>query len=144
MVTAAQCLKKYGEPGNPKTEGRFMAIWNIPPDIREAIPTIPARIYCNNDLRGPLETALRNLIARNLTAQLKTWDGCYQVRNKRGLGSLSLHSWGIAIDVNAAWNRLGHKPTVSASFVKAFTDAGFNWGGTWKRQDGMHFELAQI
>lgn len=144
MITAAQCLKKYGAPGNPKTEGRFISIWDVPADLNAALPALPNRIYCNNDLRAPLEKAFRNLVARGLTAQLKTWDGCYQVRNKRGLGSLSLHSWAIAIDVNAAWNRLGQKPTVSAAFVKCFTDAGFDWGGNWSRQDGMHFQLSKI
>jgi D-alanyl-D-alanine carboxypeptidase len=144
MITSRNCLKKYGEPGNPKTEGRFISIWDVPADIRAALPAIPARIYCNNDLRAPLEKAFRNLISRGLTKELRTWDGCYQVRNKRGLGSLSLHSWAIAIDVNAAWNRLGQKPTVSAAFVKCFTDAGFDWGGNWSRPDGMHFQLSSI
>jgi len=135
---------KYGEPGNPKTEGRFISIWDIPADINVAIPALPNRVYCNNDLRAPLEKAFRNIIARGLTAQLKTWDGCYQVRNKRGQGSLSIHSWALAIDVNAAWNRFGAKPTMSPALVKCFTDVGFDWGGTWSKPDGMHFQLARI
>jgi hypothetical protein len=57
---------------------------------------------------------------------------------------MSLHSWGIAIDVNAAWNGLGKEPTLTPEFVKCFTDAGFDWGGTWKRKDGMHFQLSNI
>ncbi len=57
---------------------------------------------------------------------------------------MSLHSWGIAIDVNAAWNGLNKEPVLSAGFVKCFTDAGFEWGGTWKRKDGMHFQLSSI
>ena len=76
--------------------------------------------------------------------ELKTWDGCFNVRRKRGLKSLSLHSWGIAIDVNAAWNGLGKEPTLSKEFVQCFIDAGFDWGGTWTRKDGMHFQLKTI
>jgi hypothetical protein len=57
---------------------------------------------------------------------------------------MSLHSWGIAVDVNAFSNGLGKEPTLSAGFVKCFTDAGFDWGGVWKRKDGMHFQLAKI
>ena len=144
MLTSQSCIQKYGEPGNVKTEGQYMAIWNVPLDVSVAFGTIPARIYCNNDLRAPLEAALRNLIARSLNKELRTWDGCYQVRNKRGLGSPSFHSWGLAVDLNAAWNGLGKKPTVSAEFVKCFTDAGFDWGGNWSRTDGMHFQLAKI
>jgi hypothetical protein len=57
---------------------------------------------------------------------------------------MSLHSWGIAVDVNAFENGLGKDPKLSKAFVKCFTDAGFNWGGVWRRRDGMHFELAAI
>jgi len=57
---------------------------------------------------------------------------------------MSIHCWGVAIDTNAAWNQLRMKPTMSELFVKCFTDAGFDWGGEWKRLDGMHFQLKEI
>lgn len=28
--------------------------------------------------------------------------------------------------------------------VAAFIGAGFAWGGTWERPDGMHFELERL
>ena len=44
------------------------------------------------------------------------------IDGKRGnADSMSLHSWGVAIDVNAAWNGFGKKPTLSTGFVKCFT-----------------------
>lgn len=144
MVTSRECLAKYGEPGNVKTEGRFMAAWDVPDDINRLIPTTPNRIYCNRDLAAPLERAFRLLIERGLAHELKTWDGCYQVRKKRGGVSASLHSWGVAVDLNAAWNAFGAKPTLSDAFVACFTEAGFEWGGTWPKPDGMHFQLASI
>jgi hypothetical protein len=58
-----------------------------------------------------------------------------------GARYLSTHAWALAIDVNAFENGLGKKPKLSAAFVKCFTDAGFVWGGTFARLDGMHFEL---
>ena len=57
---------------------------------------------------------------------------------------MSLHSWGIAIDLNAFENGLNMAPKLSPGFVKCFTDAGFEWGGNWQRKDGMHFQLAKI
>jgi hypothetical protein len=138
MVTSAQALKKYGDP----TKENNMTLWDVPANLE--IGLIPKRIYCNKDLVGPLTNAFTNLIQRGFVNELKTWDGCFNIRKKRGLASMSLHSWGIAIDVNAAWNGLGKEPTLSAGFVKCFTDAGFDWGGTWKRKDGMHFQLAKI
>ena len=138
MVTSAQALKKYGDP----TKENNMTLWDVPANLE--IGLIPRRIYCNKDLVGPLTNAFTNLIQRGFVNELKTWDGCFNIRKKRGLSSMSLHSWGIAIDVNAAWNGLGKEPTLSAGFVKCFTDAGFDWGGTWQRKDGMHFQLAKI
>ena len=121
-----------------------MAAWDIPTDINAALPALPNRIYCNNDLRVPLEKAFRNLIARGYAKELKAWDGCYQVRKKRGQSSASLHSWGIAVDLNAAWNQFGKSPTLSLGFVSCFVNAGFDWGGDWSKPDGMHFQLRTI
>ncbi len=138
MVTSAQCLKKYGDP---QLE-RNMIVWDIPQNLEVGV--IPKKLYCNRDLIQPLTNALQRLIQTGKIEELKTWDGCFNIRKKRGLSSMSLHSWGIAIDVNAAWNRLGVMPTMSSDFVKCFTDSGFDWGGTWKRADGMHFQLSNI
>lgn len=138
MVTSAQCLKKYGDPAKESN----MTLWDVPAELE--IGVIPKRLYCNKDLVAPLTQAFRNLIDTGKVNELKTWDGCFNIRKKRGLSSMSLHSWGVAIDVNAAWNGLGKEPVLSSEFVKCFTDAGFEWGGTWKRKDGMHFQLASI
>ena len=138
MVTSAQCLKKYGDP----TKESNMVVWDVPAELE--IGLIPKKIYCNKDLVAPLTKAFKNLIATGYVKELKTWDGCFNIRKMRGLSNMSLHSWGIAIDVNAAWNGLNKTPVLSAGFVNCFTDAGFDWGGTWTRRDGMHFQLSKI
>ena len=136
MVTSTQALKKYGEPSpsNPS-----LTLWDVPAELE--IGVIPKRIYCNKDLVEPLKKAFQELIRTGYVNELKTWDGCFNIRKKRGLSSMSLHSWGIAIDVNAFENGLGQNPKLSAGFVKCFTDNGFDWGGVWTRKDGMHFQL---
>lgn len=138
MVTSAQALKKYGAP--EKELG--MTLWDVPGFLE--IGVIPKKLYCNKDMVKPLAAAFQALISTGHVKELKTWDGCFNIRKKRGLNSASLHSWGLAIDVNAAWNGLNKQPTLSPGFVKCFTDNGFDWGGTWKRLDGMHFQLKSI
>lgn len=142
MVTSAQCLKKWGDPAIVANELKYMTVWDVPTHLE--IGVIPKKLYCNKQIVAPLTQAFANLIDRGFVKELKTWDGCFNVRRKRGLKSMSLHSWGIAIDVNAAWNGLNKTPQLSAGFVKCFTDAGFDWGGTWTRKDGMHFQLKTI
>ena len=142
MVTSAQCLKKWGDPAIVTNELKYMTVWDVPTHLE--IGVIPKKLYCNKIMIAPLIQAFTNLIDRGFVKELKTFDGCFNVRKKRGLTSMSLHSWGVAIDVNAAWNGLNKTPQLSAGFVKCFTDAGFDWGGTWTRKDGMHFQLKSI
>lgn len=138
MLTSSACLKKFGPPETEK----FMVVWDVPTELE--IGVIPKKIYCNRDMVKPLEQAFRNLISRGYAAELKTWDGCFNIRKKCSQSSPSLHSWAVAIDLNAAWNGFGKQPTLSAGFVKCFTDAGFDWGGTWTKPDGMHFQLKSL
>lgn len=139
MVTSSDCLKKYGQPA---ADNKCLTIYDVPAELE--IGLIPKKIYCNKDLIAPLDKAFRNLIARGFVKEIKTWDGCFNIRKMRGLSSMSLHSWGVAVDINAFENGLNQVPKLSPGFVKCFTDAGFDWGGTWQRKDGMHFQLAKI
>jgi hypothetical protein len=138
MITSKQALARYGSP----VHEAGMVIWDVPAELE--IGVIPKRIYCNRDLVLPLTRAFTNLIERKYVRELVTWDGCFNIRQKRNGTSASLHSWGLAIDVNAAWNQLGKKPQLTPGFVKCFTDAGFEWGGDWDMPDGMHMQLAEF
>lgn len=138
MVTSQQCFAKYG---TPETE-KFMTVWDVPTNLEHG--AIPKKIYCNKDIVSLLNQAFKNINDRGLANQVKTWDGCFNIRKKRGATSMSLHSWGLAIDINAAWNGFGKPPTMSPELVKCFTDAGFDWGGKWSRPDGMHFQIAKL
>lgn len=135
MLTSKMCLKKYGDPEKESA----MVLWDVPKELE--IGSIPKKIYCNQELIRPLEVAFTDIINRGLVAKLKTWDGCFNIRKKKGGTSLSLHAWGIAIDINAAWNGYGKPPSMNADLMRCFRDAGFDWGGDWKVPDGMHFQL---
>lgn len=147
MLTSSECLKRFGMPtATVQWETKVLTSWDVPSSINDIIHALPNRIYCNRLMTAPLEKAFRNLIQRGYAHELKTWDGCYNIRKKRGLNTLSIHSWGLAIDVNAAWNQLGKKPQLSREFANCFIEAGFEWGGDWQmpRTDGMHFQLKNI
>jgi len=137
-VYSDDALKKYGDPHLQNN----MIVWDVPTELE--IGVIPKKLYCNKDLVEPLKKAFKNLIDTGYVKELKTFDGCFCIRNIKGSSSMSLHSWGIAIDVNAAWNGLGVVPVLSQGFVKCFTDVGFDWGGNFTRKDGMHFQLSKI
>jgi hypothetical protein len=137
-LTSAECNARLGNPSAEKD----MVLFDVPSEFE--IGVIPKKIYCNKRMVEPLTRAFINLIHTGHVKELRTWDGCFNIRPKRGATTYSLHSWGLAIDVNAAWNRFGEKPTMSPGFVECFTDAGFHWGGEWRKPDGMHFQLAKL
>lgn len=80
-----------------------------------------------------------------------TFAGGYVYRNKRGGGTLSMHAYGCAIDLDPARNAMGdNTPNFGApgpyAVVKAFEAEGAVWGGRWKGRgcDGMHFQFARV
>lgn len=135
MVTSHEALMRYGDPNREAA----MTLFN-----NTVGGKIPPRIYCNKDLVKPLSVAFELIKSRGLLDQITEWNGCFCIRQKRGSASTSLHSWGLAIDINASTNKFGKPPNMSQELVKAFKDAGFDWGGSWKKPDGMHFQLARL
>ena len=137
LLTHLDCLEAFGEPEKEKG----LILWDIPSNLEVGV--IPKRLYCCKAMIMPLSRAFEALIKTGAVNELKTWDGCFNIRNKRNGGTPSLHSWGVAIDINAAWNRMGQTPTLSKQFVDCFKGAGFDWGGDWSTPDGMHFQLSK-
>lgn len=98
--------------------------------------------YCNKLLVINFGNVYRAIVAAGLEKELHTFDGCFNIRNIRGKESLSTHSWGIAVDHNAALNPLGAKSVMHPGIVKCFEGQGFEHGGNWKRPDGQHMQYA--
>ncbi len=139
MIYSKDCFDKFGKPSQTND---CMELWDVPEHLE--IGVLPNKVYCNKLLSGPLAIAFNNIIKGDLLDQVKTWDGCFNIRQIRGSAAMSLHSWGLAIDINASGNGLGQQPIISPELVQCFLDAGFDWGGNFKRLDGMHFQLAHF
>jgi D-alanyl-D-alanine carboxypeptidase len=101
-------------------------------------------VTCHRALIAPLRRALGRLERRGLARLVDRGDyaGCYAPRRIPASGSLSLHAWGLAVDLNASENPQGSEPQQDPRLVRAFEREGFTWGGHWPTApDGMHFEL---
>lgn len=98
------------------------------------------KIYMNKDLQEPFLAAIEAVKKAGLEGELKRFDGCWNVRDVRGMpGHQSLHSYGLALDFRAADMPLGSESLFTPEFVKCFTDLGFAWGGDFSRKDPQHF-----
>lgn len=103
------------------------------------------RIFCNKDVHAPLSAVFSALVGKNLHYELKTFDGCFNVRWVRGVpGVASIHSWGLAFDFNAQDNHLGGESKWTAEFIAVWESHGFTWGGRFTRKDPMHFQWCRI
>jgi hypothetical protein len=116
---------------------------------RETYPTgIQAR--CNREIHDDLVNALDQVVAAGLAgaidvANTNSFGGCGtgQVRfsrNGTALGSISRHSWAMALDTNTVTNCQGCVPQLDCRVVRIFRANGFAWGGNFLTPDGMHFE----
>ncbi len=142
LLTSGHIIDTIGTP--EKSAPKHCSILEIAAHVRTAIPALPGRIYCNNAMHVPLTRALASLVTWGLSHRIHTYDGCFNIRHKRGASSLSLHSWGLAIDINALTNRFCARPTTPNEVVMIFYDEGFDWGDGWSMPDGMHFQLSRI
>lgn len=147
-ISLVDAILKYGQitSGVWANEVMWCSPILVPPEIlwtNAATGKRAEKVYCNHDIAAELEQAFRNVIDRGLTSEMKTFDGCYMIRDVRGEpGKPSTHSYACAIDINAATNKLGTPGDMSLALAACFIDAGFTHGRTFKRQDPMHFSLA--
>jgi hypothetical protein len=105
-------------------------------------------VWVHSRVAPALRGVVRNLereAAAGRTYAIRSWDtSSYRAATIPPYRYMSFHAVGAAIDVNAWTNpqRLDNVlvTDMPAWFVKAWTDAGWCWGGTWEtKKDPMHF-----
>ena len=102
------------------------------------------KIYGNYVLEDPLRKALGLIVSRGLAGELHTYDGCFNIRRSKGGGIMSMHSWGLAVDFNAAENPYGGATQFSDDFIKCFAESGFESGSLWSTPDSRHFQIVWV
>lgn len=97
------------------------------------------RIRCHRLLTDVFENTFLELYQAGCWPRLKTFGGCFSYRPKRTSRKLSVHSWGIAIDLNEDTN--ARMPgDMDPEVIAIFQRHRFKWGGEF--DDPMHFQYA--
>jgi hypothetical protein len=112
----------------------------------ESVPIL-GDVTCHRLMFPQLRGALQEIVARGLASKIHSYDGCYVPRfiERNPTNSISLHTWGIAIDINAAENPLNGASHQDPRVVAIFKKWGFVWGGDWSSpHDPMHFQLGAL
>lgn len=95
-------------------------------------------VTCHELIAPRLKAVFDEIKARGLSHHIRTWDGCFNNRNKRGSSNPSTHAWGIAVDLNASENPMGQsrmtegQRQLAAIFVR--------YGFYQLPNDPMHFQ----
>jgi len=98
------------------------------------------RFRCHALLAPRFEAIFNRIFEEDLEYLLNSFGGCFQYRKKRSRRGLSVHSWGIAIDLNPETNAPGTDGDMHEDIVRVFKESGFIWGGDWRHKDPMHFQ----
>jgi D-alanyl-D-alanine carboxypeptidase-like protein len=137
---------RFGEPAvglpygsdwirlSPGFVGRYIVHRRVP---------ILGTVTCHRAMVPQLRAALGELARRGLSHLVDPGDyaGCYAPRRIQPRGQLSLHAWGIAVDLNASRNPFRGRSSQDPRLVRTMEKHGFTWGGRWPtRPDPMHFE----
>jgi len=113
----------------------------------EQVPILGA-VRCNEAMFPQLRAALTEVVKLGLASKIHPgeYGGCYVPRyiGHDPSQGLSFHTWGAAIDLNVPGNQRGTAGTIDRRVVEIFSRWGFEWGGTWRYTDPMHFQLAQV
>lgn len=154
----------YGDPDRDRN-GHPDRAWEnnnlttiIPPyqmvlawDTKAPVRTIRVHEKCANSLLACLR-GIANFYGTQDAIEkhrMHLYGGCYNFRLMRGGSSLSIHSWGAAIDLDPERNAFGRRWSaangmIPKDVVDIFRREGWTWGGNWRKPDAMHFQAADI
>lgn len=114
---------------------------------RETMPIIGS-VTGNKGMLPQLRSALDEIVQTGLASKIHPgeYGGCYVPRfiAKDPSKGLSLHSWGMAVDLNVPGNQRGTVGQMDRQVVAIFKKWGFAWGGDWNYTDPMHFEMDRV
>lgn len=151
MMTTAQIIAKYGEPGKAAN----FTIIDLPYPMRIAWdknhPPIK-KLQCHKLVADKFKAIFKEILQvyglpKIQELGIDLYGGCYNFRKMRGGSDWSRHSWAIAIDLDPERNQL-HETKATARFARPeykdmidiFYKHGFKSLGREKNYDWMHFE----
>jgi hypothetical protein len=150
VLTQMQVKQRFGEFAISRTGATTFEqdpSWVNRYLVTTSIPQL-GLVTCNRGVIPALRAAMVEVTRRGLGSTVHTADfqyegGCWNPNVIPGVnGTISRHSWGLAVDINVDTNAFGYRPHQDGRLVSILARHGFTWGGRWLTPDGMHFEFA--
>jgi len=152
MITTKELIEVYGQPNQ---EGSYLVSIDLPYPMRLAwdLDTKVNRMRCHELVADRFLYTFSDILECYGYDQLfdlgiDLFGGCFNFRKMRGGNDYSRHSWGVAIDLDPARNKL-KETSKTARFAKPeyknmidiFYANGFESLGVEKNYDWMHFQI---
>ncbi|AXQ93211.1 M15 family metallopeptidase [Cereibacter azotoformans] len=145
----------YGTAGGPDCTGGIVEL-PIPFRLAWDLNTSITSFRCHKLVAAPMTRIFREAVSHYGADQfeslrLNIFGGCYNYRNMRGGSSLSMHAWGIAVDLDPERNQLRwgrDRASFAVGHYDAFWNiveaAGATSLGRACNRDWMHFQFARL
>jgi len=152
-MTTNQIIKRYGQPN--ETGAGYLTVIQLPYPMRLAwdLDVKVTRMSCHKDVADKFLAVFNDLLCHYgydeiVRLGIDLFGGCFNYRRMRGGSSWSLHSWGIAIDLDPARNKLKESRRTARfarpeykPMIDIFYNHGFISLGVERNFDFMHFEI---
>jgi hypothetical protein len=132
----------------------YPMVWDLdPPDRGKPVGYLKVNKKCADSLVRCFQAVQEAypLQADRERFHLNWWGGGFNFRPMRGGHLLSMHSYGVAIDLAPTWNpqHAAYDPAqgmMPMNVVAIFESEGWTWGGRWSPAsiDCMHFQAAHL
>jgi hypothetical protein len=159
--------KQKEDPGRVRYEPFFKKMYGASAEaVKKNLTTIvwlpktmnvKLQVTTVNDIHKKMQEISNRLDTMpHLHKYLKNPGGTFMWRNIAGTDRLSMHSFGMTIDVNVEFSDywrwaikeeegdgtrvIEYKNRIPLELVEIFESYGFIWGGKWYHYDTMHFE----
>ncbi|MDP3969039.1 MAG: M15 family metallopeptidase [Nocardioides sp.] len=143
----AEAVGSFTYTPNPDGTVKVDPAW-VSANIRTESVPILGNVTCHRAMLPQMRAALQEIVDRGLANKINPGEyaGCFYPRfiASNPAQGLSLHSWGIAFDINVPGNLRGSAGEIDRTVVAIFKKWGFAWGGDWSYTDPMHFEMAAL
>lgn len=148
----ADLTNYYGEIGKNQTKLSLPYPHRLSWELRKTIHAFS----CHEKVHDSALRVLTRVLAhygpeRIIELRLDRWGGCLNVRKMRGGTKWSMHSWGIAIDYDTAFNRYKwgrDKATLARpeyyAWWRFWEEEGWVSLGRTKNYDWMHVQAAKL
>ena len=153
----SECMNLFGNPSAPGFNKNLTTI--IPP-FQLHMGELPIKRITMNKICADAMLRIFNKawdkcdhdIEKIKKERIDQFSGAFAVRPMRGLHTLSMHSFGLAVDFSSLENPLGKAPAKNKKgfqedslLVTLMDQEHAVWGGRWTgRPDPMHFQFAIV